>query len=532
MSRSDTINSACRFVATVYLLLAIVAGGERCIASSHDESEAATTVRAIGTESQIFVDDVLVAQKRGVVRKVHPCRKLAEPVMASKEPWEQAGIDQRIYVYGTVRRDRQTGRFRMWYNRNHLVLYATSDDGLDWQRPALGLYESGDSKENNIVFPHFHSPSVVYNEQEADPEMRYQMLGYAKGADRGYYAAHSPDGLHWKLHPKNPVLPGGDTCTLALDPKTGEYLAFHKRTHEHRGKRRRLVYLATSRDVQHWSEPKLVMAPDQIDDGQVEAEGGRYAQFYNMSVFPYGGQFLGLVTHFRYSGPPKERGPMQSGDDGPVDVQLVHSRDGRRWHRCEDRSPVIPNGPHAYDAGCVLGVINGPVIVGDELWLYYTAITTTHGGYVPKKKITIALAKWRLDGLVSLDAGAEGGIVETVAMRMDGTTGLQPNASIPPHPDPLPPGEREIGLRANTKRSGSRLVVNADASEGELRVAVLDEGGAPLPGFAEADCTPLEADAVRHAVCWKGQHRLPADRAIRLRFHLNRARLFSFAVLD
>ena len=497
MSPSKTILSGWRPAAAVCLALAIVAGGERCIASSEKESEA-TAVPTIGTERQIFVDDLLLAQKTGVVRKVHPCRKLPEPVMVSREPWEQDGIDQRIYVYGTVRRDRDTGRFRMWYNRNHLVLYATSDDGLDWRRPALGLYESDGSKANNIVFPHFHSPSVVYNPREADPDQRYQMLGCGKVAGRGYYAAHSPDGLHWELYPKNPVLPSSDTCTLALNPTTGEYLAFHKRTPEHRGKRRRLVYLATSRDVQHWSEPTLVMAPDEIDDAQVQAEGGRYAQFYNMSVFPYGGQFLGLVTHFRYTGPPKERGPLQSGDDGPVDVQLVHSRDGRRWHRCEDRSPVIPTGPHAYDAGCVLGVINGPVVVGDELWLYYTAITTTHGGYVPKKKITIALAKWRLDGLVSLDAGAEGGVVETVPLR-------------------CPSG---------------RLVVNADASGGELRVGVLDEEGSPLPGFAEADCVPLGADAVRHTVRWKQHDRLPVDRPLRLRFRLKNARLFSFAVLE
>jgi hypothetical protein len=240
------------------------------------------------------------------------------------------------------------------------------------------------------------------------------------------------------------------------------------------------------------------MAPDEIDDAQVEAEGGRFSQFYNMSVFAYGGQMLGLVTHFRYSGPPEERGPLQSGDDGPVDVQLVHSRDGRRWHRCEDRSPVIPTGPHAYDAGCVLGVINGPVIVGDELWLYYTAITTTHGGYVPKKKITIALAKWRLDGLVSLHAGPDEGIVETVPLRCP----------------------------------GGRLVVNADASGGELRVAVLDAQSSFLPGLAEADCVPLRADAVRHSVRWTQHDRFPTDRPIRLRFHLKNARLFSFGVSE
>jgi len=459
---------------------------------------AADAARPLGTGTQIFADDLLIARKTGVVRRVHPCRKLDGPVMASKEPWEQQGDDRRIYVYGTVLRDPATGLLRLWYNRNHLVLYATSPNGLDWQRPRLGLYDVGGSDRNNVVFPHFHSPSVVFNAREPDPARRYQMLGYARAAGRGYHAAHSPDGIHWTLYPKNPVLPGGDTCTLALDPATGEYLAFHKRTHEHRGHRRRLVYLATSRDMQRWSEPVLVMAPDEADDARVRAEGGRWSQFYNMSVFPYAGQFLGLLTHFRYTGPPQQRGPMQSGDDGPVDVQLVHSRDGRTWHRAEDRSPVIPTGPHAYDAGCILGVTNGPVIMDDEMWLYYTAITTTHAGYIPNKAITIGLARWRRDGLVSLDAEGEGGIVETVPLRP----------------------------------AGDRLIVNADAAAGELRVAVLDEQGRALPGYGREDCVPLRADAVRHDVAWAENDRLPHDRPLRLGFYLSRAKLFSLAVAE
>ena len=461
-----------------------------------DKARAAGPIPTIGAETQIFIDDVLIAGKRGVVRKAQPCKKLFEPVMTPEKPWEQEGDDRRIYVYGTVLADEPNRQLRMWYNRNHLVLYATSTDGLKWERPELGLELFEGSRENNLVLPHFHSPSVVYNDRERERAKHYQMLGYGRLYGRGYYAAHSEDGIEWRLHPRNPVLSGGDTCTLALDPKTGEYLAFHKRTHVHQGKNRRLVYLATSPDMQHWSEPELVLAPDETDDEQVRSEGGRYSQFYNVSVFPYGGQFLGLVTHFRYTGPPPVPGPLQSGDDGPVDVQLVHSRDGRAWHRCEDRSPVIANGPHDYDAGCVLGVTNGPITVGDELWLYYTGITTTHGGFVPDKKITIALARWRLDGFVSLDADESGGVVETVPLRF----------------------------------SGDRLIVNADAGGGELTVTALDEQGRPLWGYFEADCVPLRTDSVRHEVRWKDRDRLPRGQAIRLRFQGTNFKLFGYAV--
>jgi hypothetical protein len=448
----------------------------------------------IGREVQLFVDDVLIARKEGVTRKAHPCQKLDHAVLRADRPWERTDIDRRLYVYGTALPREDGAGYRLWYNGTHKrLLYATSEDGIHWNRPNLHLVEFEGSKANNLLDFHCESPSIVLDPAVDDPSKRYKML--ASGG--GYGVAYSPDGLHWQRYEKNPVLPGGDTCTLAYDPESGEFLAFHKRSHDYRGAtRRRLVYLATSKDMQTWSAPQLVMAPDAVDDAQTRDEGGQFSHFYNMSAFRYGRQWLGLVTHFRHMGPPPEKGPSQSGQDGPIDVQLVHSRDGRNWQRCEDRSPVIPNGPYAYDAGCVLGVTNQPIVTDDEVWMYYSAITTTHGGYLPQKEISIARAAWRLDGWCSLRAGAGGGSVETVPLRPE----------------------------------GDRLLVNANASAGTITIAVLDPDGKPLPGYQETDCIPLQKATVRQAVRWAGHNRLPIDRPIRLRFSLRNADLFSYRV--
>jgi len=453
----------------------------------------------VGAETQIFVDDLLIASRSGVVRQVHPCRKLDRPVMEPEKRWERADNDERIYVYGTVLRDEPTGLLRLWYNRGGRVMLATSADGVRWDRPALGLYQQFGSKENNVVFDHFTSPSIIRDDGESDPAQRYKMLGCYSGktaALRGYCVAFSADGLRWQLYPQNPVLPGGDTCTVTQDPRTGEYLAFFKRFETHREQKRRLVYLATSRDMQQWSTPTLVMAPDEIDDRQTQAEGGRYSQFYNMSVFPYGGQFLGLVTHFRYTGLPAEKGPGQSPDDGPIDVQLVHSRDGRQWQRCDDRQPVIPNGPHDYDQGCILGVTNGPVAAGDELWLYYTAITSTHGGSLPTKRITIARAAWRRDGFVSIRFPATGGELVTKPLLL----------------------------------AGNRLIINVCNPQGGGRVEIQDAEGRPLEGYRLADCAEIREDKIEHAVSWRLGSDLSAllQKPIRLRFVLRDADLFAF----
>ena len=159
---------------------------------------------------------------------------------------------------------------------------------------------------------------------------------------------------------------------------------------------------------------------------------------------------------------------------------------------------MIPLGPSAYDAGCILGVSNGVVVVGDEMWAYYTAITTTHGGFVPEKVISIGRAAWRLDGFVSLDAEGSDGVVETV---------------------PLQP-------------AGSKLSVNVEAAAGQCRVAVLDAAGTPLAGYSLEDCQPLSGDGVRQTVRWKTKDQLPTDRPIRLRFHLDHAKLYSYRIAE
>lgn len=426
----------------------------------------------------------------------HACRKLSAPVLEPTTPWEAQGIDQRVYIYGTVLRQ-PDGTFCMWYMQaGGRILYATSADGLHWERPSLGRVPFEGSTANNILPVALQSPSLVIDPHDPDPARRYKLLGCeTQPPRRGYTAAYSSNGLDWRLYERNPILPGSDTCTLAQDPMTGEFLAFHKLNKTYRLHKRRLVYLAVSRNMQDWSEPVLVLAPDETDDAQTRREGGICSHFYNLSAFPYGTQWLGLVTHFRHLRDVPRDGTARSGQDGPIDVQLVYSRDGRTWRRCEDRTPVIPNGPYPYDAGCILGLANQPVLVDDEVWFYYTAITTTHGGVMPEKRVTIARAAWRRDGWVSLGTDAGNGLIETTTLPLAGT-----------------------------------LTLNADAARGEIAVEVLDETGRVVPGYSRQDCLPVRQDAVNQPVRWRSHAALPARSGLSLRIHLNTARLFSYTL--
>ncbi len=113
----------------------------------------------IGSEAQLFVGHHLVSHSHGVRRTLHPGRKLGEPVLVADRPWE----GERLYVYGTVDYDRAECIVKMWClarlgpgyetrlpglgRHGDLVLYATSKDGIRWDKPGLNLHRFDGSGE-------------------------------------------------------------------------------------------------------------------------------------------------------------------------------------------------------------------------------------------------------------------------------------------------------------------------------------------------------------------------------------------------
>ena len=88
---------------------------------------------------QLLVDDWLVAKKSGVERVWHPFEKHAgNPVLTADRPWEGTVA----YLYGTVLPEENGKGYRIWYHswadNEYRKLYATSRDGLKWEKPDLG----------------------------------------------------------------------------------------------------------------------------------------------------------------------------------------------------------------------------------------------------------------------------------------------------------------------------------------------------------------------------------------------------------
>lgn len=151
-----------------------------------------------------------------------PQRHPANPVV--RRGPENSVDDWAVQFYGSVIRDRSTGKFRMWYvavsksERNDRtmprsapwrVAYAESDDGTTWTKPNLGLVQSGGNTNNNLVKldPRIGvlNLKVLHDPDDPDPNRQYKMGAHVwtpKSSKRrnGTLAPFvSSDGLTWKL---------------------------------------------------------------------------------------------------------------------------------------------------------------------------------------------------------------------------------------------------------------------------------------------------------------------------------------------
>jgi len=437
---------------------------------------------------QLFVDDYLIASKEHVVRTYHAFNKYpGNPVLVPDKPWEH-----NVVTCTTVLPDESGTGYRMWYycwtpkgdpDRSH-SLYATSSDGIHWTKPNLGLvpWKVNDSTENNLISA---GGAVMYTPDDPDPSRRYKAVGSGP-----YYFSCSPDGIHWKRLSKGELFRGGDVGRVIWDPHTQKYRGYAKINPTVSGLRRRAVGYSEGTNFESWPSLRLIMAPDDFDDRWCEPGSVQRTHFYGCPIIPYESMYLGFLWVY-----------LAEDDEGyfhgPIFTELVSSRDGIHWLREEgDRPPILDRGPAGtWEAGMVFGM--SLMLVGDELRLYYAGYRESHD--VLPYHSAVGLATLRKDGFASLDTSSKTGTVLT--KRLTGLNG--------------------------------RLHVNYQATDGELRVEVLDAAGKVISGYGCDDCRPLVGDEVDAVVTWREKSRLPiGSLPLRLRFVFSNTSLYSFKAGD
>jgi hypothetical protein len=444
----------------------------------------------VGRDRQLFIDDYVIAKTKGVKLTLNqPTKYAGNPVLVADKPWEKGSVA----VYGTVLYDEQDKCFKMWYRAiddTCYACYATSKDGIRWDKPVLGIKEHKGSTQNNIVLgkanPKFYLDgfAVIKEADEADPKRRYKMLTYNGG--RRFAAMVSPDGLHWSgpINPKQQDT--GDVVSMYRDTGLGKYVALLKRRWVFNDKdgnqqKRRARLISLSEDFVKWSNPQWAIVPDKQDPF--------HTHFYSHVAYMYQGLRIGYVTVFMK-------------DTELIDTQLCYSRDGASWHRYRERIPFLPCTKGTFDAGMLLAGASGLVIRDGKIWIYYCGYSTDHAGRDQgggKCKNGIGLAHLRLDGFVSVDAGPNGGTLLT----------------------------KPLIWRGNSLR------INANAVKGQVRAELVDAKGKPIPGYDPAASLPFKGDSLNAPLRWKrGSPDALGGQAVSIRFHLTAASLYSFWLAD
>src|SRR5262249_53261003 len=159
-----------------------------------------------------------------------PVRDLRNPLVKADRAWEQGGSGVNLDG-GTVFYDIEEERFKMWYRTNYSIFerapngglhiatggayvscYATSKDGLRWEKPTLKLTDFRGSRENNILPPgkggrdFIRRPNLIKDTQDPDPQRRYKMA-YLDEIDEKFalISAYSADGIHWIMNADAPT---------------------------------------------------------------------------------------------------------------------------------------------------------------------------------------------------------------------------------------------------------------------------------------------------------------------------------------
>ena len=310
------------------------------------------------------------------------------PLMVEDKPWEKRYDN----LYANVVFDRRQGIYRCWYgpfvvdhsargmsveerkkpyrpprDRQSGVCYATSTDGIVWEKPALGLVDYDGSKRNNIIARGPHGVGVFQDFQDEDPSRLFKLFCKRKTIS----VAFSDDGIHWSDYVACPeVNARGDTHNNAFwAPTLGKYVGITREWNSEYG---RLVVRTESDDFIHWSPAEVVLHGLE-----------KNLQTYAMPTFYHGGVYLGLLA-------------IHNQQLDRVWTELVWSPDTKQWNRVCPGAPLIGNGSEegTYDWGCVYTAAT-PVFLEDHIRIYYSGSDGLHFGW---RCGSLNLAMLRPDG--------------------------------------------------------------------------------------------------------------------------------------
>ena len=445
---------------------------------------------------ELLVDHFLIEEMKGVALTLHQPIP-AEKVLAFDKDWEG-----RYSGYVTVLQDADI--CRMYYRglpvsgqdgqNAEVTCYAESRDGVNWEKPSLGIYEIDGTRDNNVIlagmppFSHNFCP-FLDTKPGVSSEERFKAVAGTETSGLVGFVSH--DGIHWKKLREEPLIKKGafDSQNVVFwSPAEQRYCCYFRTWHDNI----RRISRCVSEDFIHWSEPTLM-----------EYSSGPVEHLYTNQTLPYfRAPHLYLSTAARFMPGRRVIDPATAEKLGLEDVYardcsdvvLMTSRGGSLYTRTFKEAFIRPGYGIQNWASRTNYPAYGMLQTNPaELSLYIQRNYGQPSHFLQRCMI-------RLDGFISVRAPYEGGEFITKPLRC----------------------------------SGKKLIVNYSTSAaGQVQVELQDVQGNVLPGFSLEESVPLIGDDIEKPVLWKNNDIGElVGRPIRLRFVMKDADVYALRFLN
>ena len=120
------------------------------------------------SKKYLFIEDSMIDEMSNTCKILNSPNKYAgNPILRPSQPWEY-----NVGFLGTVLKDETSGLIKTWYQNwiddNYRVGYATSLNGVHWEKPDCGIYQVR-NKPTNQVMASGCTPNVIYEPEDPDP---------------------------------------------------------------------------------------------------------------------------------------------------------------------------------------------------------------------------------------------------------------------------------------------------------------------------------------------------------------------------
>jgi hypothetical protein len=450
----------------------------------------------IASRLELFTDYYLIDSLNNAELKLHhPIDKGI--VLKFDKPWEgpfsgyctviDNGEKYQLYYRGlpTAGKDGRTDEH---------TCYAESNDGINWNKPDLKIYEINGTFNNNVILSdaapvtHNFSP-FLDTRKNVNPKQKYKALGGIEKS--GLIAYVSPDGIHWNKLQDSSVFTKGkfDSQNVSFWSENEQCYICYFRTWTREGYSGfRTVSRTTSEDFIKWTKPV------EMDFGETPRE-----QIYTNQTSPYFRAphiYVSVAARFM----PK-RQVLSDEQARKLNVNPKYFKD------CSDAILITSRGSNKYDRTFMEGFIRPGI--GLQNWVSrsnYPALNivqtspTEMSIYVNQDyaQPTAHLRRYslRLDGFTSVHASYKGGEMITKPFSF----------------------------------TGDNLFINFSTSAaGVIKVEVQDIDGKAINGFEMENCNEIIGNEIEKTVKWKSNKNVEEliGKPIKLRFFMKDADLYS-----